>query len=232
MFSSEQLGGVREAEGSFVSAGKRVAVEEFEPAGGATRPAVLVLHGAGGLAGAGWAYRETARALARGGYRALLVHYFGKRGAGYHPAEINPVDFLGWMNTVGRAVEYAGRQQATEARVGLLGVSLGAYLALSVATQEPRVGAVVACSGGLPDAFAQGLRRMPPTLVLHGESDPVVPVEEAYKLGRLLREVSPESEVKVYPGQGHVLGLAATLDALGRAVAFFGRHLGDKKKAA
>jgi carboxymethylenebutenolidase len=130
------------------------------------------------------------------------------------------------VNTVGQAVGYAGAPP-----VGLLGVSLGAYLALSVATQEPRVGAVVACSGGLPDAFAERASRMPPTLVLHGEADTVVPVSEARKLERLLRVASPESEVKVYPGQGHVLGVAESLDALGRAVAFFGRHLGRKQAA-
>ena len=64
MFGTGGLGGVRETRGSFVSGGKPVTVEEFEPGGGEGHPAVLVLHGAGGLAGAGWAYRETARALA------------------------------------------------------------------------------------------------------------------------------------------------------------------------
>jgi len=64
-------------------------------------------------------------------------------------------------------------------RVGLLGLSLGSFPLVSVAPNEERVGCVVEYFGGMLPNVADNLRRMPPTLILHGEKDPLVPVEQA-----------------------------------------------------
>jgi dipeptidyl aminopeptidase/acylaminoacyl peptidase len=42
-----------------------------------------------------------------------------------------------------------------------------------------------------------------PTLILHGEADPSVPVNQAYAFYRALRERDVPAELAVYPGEGH-----------------------------
>src|SRR5207248_11601410 len=113
-------------------------------------------------------YRSMARDLAGRGHVVLLVHYFDSTGDRFAHWGMNPLSFLTWMQTVGAAVGYAERRPNVGAgHIGLVGVSLGAYLALSVAAQDPRVGAVVECFGGSPPFFAEALCRRPPVPFLH-----------------------------------------------------------------
>src|SRR5437763_1634317 len=64
---------------------------------------------------------------------------------GYH--------FPEWLRTISQAMAYIrGRPGIDPDRVALLGVSLGAFLALSIATDfAARIRAVVEISGGMPE---------------------------------------------------------------------------------
>ena len=42
-----------------------------------------------------------------------------------------------------------------------------------------------------------------PTLIIHGEVDPVCPVEQAYSFHRALKDLGVETELVVYPREGH-----------------------------
>jgi carboxymethylenebutenolidase len=110
-------------------------------------------------------------------------------------------------------------------RIGLIGFSLGAYLALALATRDSRIIAVADFFCGLAEPIAADVAKLPPILVLHGDQDPVVPVEEARKLERLLEQNAIPHEVKIYPGQGHHFTGLAQIDALGRVVSFFRQYL-------
>ena len=166
-----------------------------------------------------------ARDLARQGYLALLVHYFDSTGN----VAASPFSFLRWMATVSAAIDYATRQPGLAGRpVGLVGFSLGAYLALAEAAHDRRVGAVVDCFGGLPDIFPSGLSAMAPVLILHGEADAIVPVAEARRLERLLRDNGLPYEIHIYPEQGHNFHGPDAQDAFERAMDFLGRHLAVK----
>jgi carboxymethylenebutenolidase len=55
----------------------------------------------------------------------------------------------------------------------------------------------------MPKEMHLFMRRLCPVLILHGEADPTVPVEEAYQLQKLLKEKGIPYEVKIYPGAGH-----------------------------
>ncbi len=107
----------------------------------------------------------------------------------------------------------------------MLGTSLGASLALTVASQDARVGAVAEVSGLLPDPAVAFIKRMPPTLILHGTADPIVPVAEAYKLERLLAARGTEYEAKIYPGQGHIFSPAIAHESVERTARFFDKAL-------
>jgi len=215
-----------ETKGSYESQGKTIAVEKFEPKAPGRYPAVLVLHGAGGLAIGGPEFREFARELARRGYVAHLVHYFDQTGTvRADPATIGK-SFATWMITIGDALTAVSKQDNVDSkRLGLLGFSLGSYLSLSLASQDRRISAVVEYFGGLPAPFAWNLTKFPPTLILHGDADDTVPVAEARKLEKLLESKSLPFEIRVYPGQGHRFRGADEKDAYDRSLRFFEKYL-------
>src|SRR6266480_2109470 len=97
---------LNETELTITDGGRSMAVERFEPERAGPAPAVVLLHGADGLAYRGPAYRA--------------------------------MDFLGWMDAGTETLAAAG-----PGPTGLMGVSLGGYLALAVAGRDGRAGAVV-----------------------------------------------------------------------------------------
>jgi carboxymethylenebutenolidase len=119
-------------------------------------------------------------------------------------------------------------------RVGLVGVSMGGYLAVAAAARpELRIACVAESFGGLPPGHENGLRQMPPTLVVHGEFDTTVPVREAHALSGRLRALGRTCEVRVYPGVGHGFVtpdggtcLVSAWDAEQCLASFLSRHLG------
>lgn len=62
----------------------------------------------------------------------------------------------------------------------------------------------------------------PPFLLLHGEADRFVPVDQSRRLHRRLQEVGVEAELVTYPGADHLWGgsAEAAADALDRTVDF------------
>jgi|RhiMethySRZTD1v2_1073278.scaffolds.fasta_scaffold518654_2 dienelactone hydrolase len=210
---------------SFRSGGKTIAVETFQTADTSPRPAVLMLHGADGL-NTNSQYREGARNVAAAGYQVHLVHYLdrtGERRASFGTLFQN---FMPWMATVQDALAFAADQPGADPyRIGIVGISLGAALGLAVASTDPRVKALVTYFGPLPQGAIAATSKLPPTLVLHGSADPIVPVSNAYAVEALLRQQNVPHEIKVYPGQGHGFRGAAEDDATARSLAFLQRHL-------
>jgi carboxymethylenebutenolidase len=214
---------------TFEISSRRIRVERFQPPGRGPHPALLVLHGADGLPGRGLAYHAITANFASQGYLAFLPHYFDATDGGSRPNPLNPLNFAAWLTAIGQAIGYVLRQEdVTPGRVGLVGFSLGGYLAVAAASQDRRVAAVVECCGGAADFFVRGVETLPPILILHGGADPVVPVSEAHKLQRLLAEHGRPHEVQIYPGRGHQLTGPDFDDAVRRSLHFLGRYLGSE----
>lgn len=129
--------------------------ELYAPAGpGRRHPAVLVLGGSeGGLEGSS----HDARDIARHGYVALALAYFGTPGV---PDELTNIP-LEYFKT---AVDFLGSQPDVDpGRIGLVGGSKGGEAALLIAAHYPQVKVVVA---GVPANVAwQGFNR-------HNYADP------------------------------------------------------------
>jgi carboxymethylenebutenolidase len=215
-----------ESTGRYESQGKTITVERFEPKAPGKYPAVLVLHGSGGMAIGGAWFRESARALARRGYVAHVVHYFDLTGIILADLTTMKASFPGWMMAVADGVTNVAKQPNVDPnRLGLLGYSLGGYLSLSLAMFDPRVSAVVEYFGGLPEPLVKDVKSLPPTLILHGDADKVVPVAEARALEKLLQEKKVPYELQIYPGQGHGFFGETGRDASNRALAFFDKHV-------
>jgi predicted esterase len=116
------------------------------------------------------------------------------------------------------------RRGVDGSRIALVGNSLGAAPALTVASQDSRV-AVVDVSGMLPEPVIPFERHMPPPLILYGDSDSIVPVREARKLEQLLRKRGTRYEACIYQCQGHALTGQARSDSLRRAARFLRKSL-------
>ena len=68
-----------------------------------------------------------------------------------------------------------------------------------------------------------------PTLILQGAEDRCTPRGQGEELYRAIAEAGAETELVVYPREGHVpLERAHALDAIRRTQAWFDRHLLDR----
>jgi dipeptidyl aminopeptidase/acylaminoacyl peptidase len=83
-----------------------------------------------------------------------------------------------------------------------------------------------------PDAYRErsaisyASRVTTPTLILHGEQDQCVPVNQSYAFYRALRERDIPTELAVYPREGHrIRERGHNLDMLRRQLAWLGRFL-------
>jgi carboxymethylenebutenolidase len=238
--------------GSFQSAGRAIGLMRFDPTGVGPHPAVVLLHGLEGADTNAGNYEAVAKGLAGRGYVVFVVRYFDcfagrvdelaffranvqAHLTGHAHADRVRVRaaFGCCLATVADAVRHARTQPGIDAdRVGIVGFSLGGFLAMSAATQpELKVTAVVELFGGLPDDLHARARAVP-VLILHGDRDAVVPVAQAQRLEKTLKDKGATPEVQVYPGVGHVFvndkgefQLLAALDAEARSAGFLHRHL-------
>ena len=169
---------------------------------------------------------EPARLLAQQGFAVYILHYFDRTGTAFADKQTIFKNFPLWMKTLWDAVSYVEKQPDVDTdRIGLMGFSLGAYLSLSAAAIDKRVRAVVEFFGGLPKEMKLFMRRLCPVLILHGDADPTVPVEEAYHLQQVLEKKGIPYEMQIYPGAGHGFSGEVWRDAGMRSYAFLKKYL-------
>jgi carboxymethylenebutenolidase len=209
----------------FSSGGRPISIEHFKAPHPRPQPAVLLLHGADGVK-AGRHYHLAAQVVAAAGYHAFLLHYLdrtGERRASYSEIGLN---FPAWAETVRDALTFLHDHSAVDPkRLALIGTSLGAGLALGVAAKDTRVRALVSYFGFLPETVRDTAKRLPPSLVLHGARDSVIPVSNAHAIRKLLEKLNTDHEVHIYPDQGHSFQGFAQLDAANRTATFLHKHL-------
>ncbi|HVM91644.1 MAG TPA: dienelactone hydrolase family protein [Terriglobales bacterium] len=208
---------------TFEAGGKLIRLDAYTPEGGTSLPAVIALHGAGGGVQGMDRY---ATLLAEQGFAVFVLHYFDRTGTQFADKPTIFKNFPIWMKTLWDAVSFVEKRPNVDpARVALLGFSLGAYLSLANSSIDGRIKAVVEFFGGLPREMKFFMRRLCPTLILHGEADPTVPVSEAYNLQRLLEEQGIPYEIKIYPGAGHGFENDVWRDAGLRTLSFLQKQL-------
>jgi carboxymethylenebutenolidase len=209
----------------FESGKQQIRVDCFLPiAEGRRFPAIIGLHGSGGSSEK---MADPAALLAAHGFAVYVPHYFERTGTtavADKPTIMR--HFFPWAKTLWDAITFVSEQpQVDSQRIGLLGFSLGAYLALSVASFDARVCVVVELFGGLPKEAKLFMRRFCPVLILHGEADLIVPVAEAYHLQQFLEKKKIPYEMQIYPGVGHGFIGEIWDDACRRMIAFLQQHL-------
>lgn len=214
---------------SFRSDGRSIAVEWFAPAGvpeGEKAPGILLLHGAEGLELAE-GYRTAARLTAASGIGVAFVHYFDRTGEKTASLDRMRRSFPPWSRTIRDALTWLGGRPGIDPdRLGIIGVSLGAGLALHVAASgETRIKAIVDFFGPISTGILPKNPKLPPVLILHGTNDPIVPVVHARTLEAFLKRAGTPYEIKLYPAQGHGFVGFARQDAARRSAAFLAKYL-------
>ncbi len=210
---------------NYDSGGHHISVDSFAPAAGGPHPAVIVLHGSGGM----WnpMYMQYAQQFSGLGYAVYVLHYFERTGTQWADDATIEQHFVAWMETVRAGIDFvAQRPEVNGSRLAMIGFSLGAFLALAVAAEEPRIKAVVDFFGGIPEQIRDRCTRMPPVLILHGDADERVPMRWAAELEQLLKRCGTEYDIQIYRGEGHRFGMMTMLDAGARTVKFLKKYLG------
>jgi carboxymethylenebutenolidase len=215
---------VAQSELRFESGGRSIRLDAYLPDNAsAPLPAVVALYGAGGNVSGMERY---AGVLAAQGFAVYLLHYFDRTGTEFADRQIIFRNFPLWMKTLWDAISFVEKQPQVDAgRIALLGFSLGAYLSLATSAIDPRVKIVVEFFGGMPKEMKLFMRRLCPVLILHGEDDVTVPVEEAYNLQKLLEKKNIPYEIKIYPKVGHGFETETWKDAGQRSLQFLQKHL-------
>src|SRR5208282_2706943 len=176
--------------GEFTSGGKPVHEYHCVPKGIGPHPAVVMLHGASTHKNAGnEQYEKICGELAGLGYYTEFVEYYSQTDAvGPDRPALMKQDFLIWLEEIHSGLDALDKNPAVDPhRVAMLGFSLGSFLSLSAAAIDPsQIAAIVEYYGGLPAALQGGAKSMPPTLILHGDADVLVPVAMAHHLDELL----------------------------------------------
>ncbi len=149
-----------------------------------------MLYGAGGMVFDGPSMRRVARTLADDGDTVYLLHYFNRTGTVVALDSTMQKHFEGWLETMRDGIAWVhGREEKGSGRLGLYGYSLGGFLAIAAASDNPRVGAVTTQAGGIWNSQEKRIGKMPPVLIVHGLDDGRVPLEKYAK--PLMRVLAP-----------------------------------------
>lgn len=216
-------------------AGRRLAVTRFATSGAGKRPAVLLLHGSRGLDARRGAYERHAGDLAAAGIDAYLFSYYGQgererigRSGSAAAREACYERFAeGWVARVRAVATQIGEQDISSGKIGLLGFSLGGYVA--VAASQPPCSALAVFYAGLPAFYHHPITSLPPLLALHGDADRNVPLANGQALVARAKALGGPAELVVYPGEAHGFDLDLanphSAPAMAAAVSFFRRTL-------
>jgi dipeptidyl aminopeptidase/acylaminoacyl peptidase len=145
---------------------------------------------------------------------------------GYASDPIIHANFDKWVETIQDAASFIADHRSIDGdRIGTVGYSLGGYLAVAHAAGDSRIRAVVEVAGGIDPELARTVKRLPPTLIIHGKEDQRVPFARAIELEALLKKLRTPVKTEFFPNERHILSPAAAIAALGSALEFFDQHM-------
>jgi len=224
------------------SRGGDVRVRCYSTPGAGALPVVLLLHGASGFVPFSRHYERYAKSLAVEGFRTCVVLYYSASDsrviAGSNQAARSTLfqkRFMAWLETINDVVDGLSKLPVTENEtMGVLGFSQGGYLAVGVAGTNRRIKALAEFYGGFPGPLESQITQLPATLIVHGESDTVIPVQEAHTMEAAAKLRTTSVATKLYAGAGHGFDVneddPSAVAARREAIDFFVRHLPRTRK--
>jgi dienelactone hydrolase len=207
----------------FESGSRNIRADRYAPVGTPSRRAVIVLYGAGGMVFDGPSIKRVARALADAGDTVYLLHHYNRTGTIVALDSTMRRHFGEWLATLRDGIAWVHGREGKRP-VGIYGYSLGGFLAIAAASNNPLVGAVTEQAGGIWGEDAKRVGKMPPVLMVHGLDDKRVSFERfAKSLLRILHKRGGHVETEFVPGEGHVFSEAAMARVRPRLAKFFQR---------
>lgn len=207
----------------FESGSRKIRADRYAPVGTRSHRAVIVLYGAGGMVFDGPSMKRVARALAEAGDTVYLLHYYNRTGTIVALDSTMRRHFNDWLATLRDGIGWVHEREEKKP-VGIYGYSLGGFLAIAAASNNPLVGAVAEQAGGIWGGDPKRIGEMPPVLMLHGLEDKRVPFEKFAKpLLQVLRKRGGHVESEFVPGEGHVFSEAAMSKVRPTVAKFFAR---------
>jgi carboxymethylenebutenolidase len=210
---------------------RQVSVTYFRAPGNDPRPAVLLLHGANGFDSQIASYNRYASALASHGMDAYLVYYYSDADTQsmFSGTNIFAKRYSAWTRLVSDLAGDLRTQKLSNGKIGLIGFSNGGILATGASARDPDISAAVIYYGTPPFPMDRPVTRLPPLLILHGDADTVISVEQGQRLAELAKQLGTPAELVIYPGERHGFGSRLQTDngadALSRTIAFLRREL-------
>ena len=210
---------------------RNVDVTFFRAPGDAPRPSVLLLHGANGFDSQIANYNRYAAALANGGLDAYLVFYYspGDWQRLTRGDDIFAKRFTAWTRQVSDLAADIRKRPDANGKIGLVGFSNGGTLSGGTGALDPSITAAVIYYGAVPFPLETPVEHLPPLLILHGDADAIIPIDQGRRLADLAKSLNGKPELVIYPGEKHGFGSridsANGADALARAIAFLKREL-------
>ncbi len=225
--------------GTFQSDGKPVEEYHCAPAGAGAHPAVILLHGLNRPGGGNERFEKICTDLATQGYFAEFIEFYSQTGESTQTTDNRYYPI--WLAEIRSGLDSLDSNPRVDPRrVALMGFSLGAFLSLTTGARNPgKLAAIVEYYGALPAPFHSGVSNLPPTLIIHGAKDKLVPVARAYALDLAMTDAAVAHEVHIYPDAQHGFNFpemqawynpADAHDAWNRTVAFLAKYLTTKSK--
>lgn len=126
------------------------------------------------------------------------------------------------------------RHSLPPSALALVGFSQGTMMSLHVGLRRPVAPAAIVGYSGLlalpeqidPDRFTAEIRGRPPVLLVHGDQDPLIPVEALFHAAQSLAAIDVPTEWHISPGVGHSIdqeGLRQGGEFLARQLASSGQ---------
>lgn len=207
-------------------------------AGKVPRPAVLILPGSGGIERNRAIYERDAKAINGIGMDAYLLSYYTDADRAALAPGVGSIAertayrsgrTLAWADHVSEIVSTIIARSDCSGRIGVLGISLGGFVAAAVAERDRRIAALAVLYGGMPRMLQAMVTHLPPLLALHGDADKLVSISEDRALVKLAARIGAEAHLVVYPGKGHGFDFKPndpdSADAVRRVTQFFAAKL-------
>jgi dienelactone hydrolase len=190
-------------------------------------PAVILVHGSGGLDYEGDHIREWAGQLNAWGVAALVIDTYGPRGITETVSDQRRISIFAQIADAFAALkQLAADPRIDRNRIAIMGFSRGAIVTMDTAMETLRQGfgggnlhfaAHIALYSGCNIAFADHATDRAPILFLHGDKDDFTPMAPCKEYAKWLQSMGNPVTFISYPGAIHGFDSTAPVFELPRA---------------
>ncbi len=205
---------------TYMSGGKAIRAALFRPGANANGAGVVYIHGSGSI---GPYQLHFARRFAEDGYLVVVPTYLDAAADdGLRPEWM----MSAWRDCGSDAIEWLISQGVDRQRTGIVGYSLGSYIAVDGALGHSRAAAAVAVAGGWDVYPPRPPARHIPVLIIRNERDTHVHPPSTERWLQFLEEANVQVRVRVNRGAPHIMTPTQWAAVYGFASTFFNGNIG------